>query len=306
MRAVGLIRALPADLSLTLVDVGSAGGLNRRWAPFASLLSSILFDPRESAPSGALGRGRTRIHPVALGAERGVATLHITALPNMSSLLAPHPDLARYAKKGAHTRATATEPLALESLDALAATDGFDAHVLKIDTQGSELDVLKGAVATLDRSVLAAEVEISFFQRYQDQPLFADVEGFMNAHGFELIELQRLKRYRAKNPFAIGNIGLGAGQRAGRIAYGDAIFLRREADIRARARADHGASLLRAIIALVAYGKVDMAARLFGEGRDTLDPEVAARIEPALKRLGSSRLGLAHLHAGLDWLARKC
>ena len=232
--------------------------------------------------------------------------LRVTALPNMSSLLTPNPDLARYAKKGAHTQVMATEPLALESLDVLAAADGFDAHVLKIDTQGSELDVLKGAVATLDCSVLAAEVEISFFQRYQDQPLFADVEAFMKAHGFELIELHRLKRYRAKNPLAIGNVGLGGGQRAGRIAYGDAIFLRREADIQARARADEGVSLLRAIVALIAYGKPDMAARLFGERRDTLDPALAARVELALKALGSSRLGLAHLHAGVDWLTRKC
>lgn len=305
MAIAGLIRALPADLLLTLVDVGSAGGLNRRWVPFAPLLSSILFDPREPAPSGALGRGQTRVHPVALGAAKGDATLHITALPNMSSLLAPDPGLARYAKKGAHTQVTATEPLALESLDTIAAADGFAAHVLKIDTQGSELDVLKGAAATIDRSVIAAEVEVSFFQRYQGQPLFADIQSFMNAHGFELIELHRLKRYRAKNPFGIANIGLGAGQRAGRIAYGDAIFLRREADIQARGRTDGGASVLRAIIALIAYGKPDMAARVFGEGRESLDPTTAEHVGAALKRLGSSRLGLAHLHAGLDWLARK-
>lgn len=300
-----LIRALPGDFSLTLADVGSAGGLNRRWKPFRPVLSAVLFDPRERAASGALGRGMTRVLPVALGAARSEATLYVTALPNMSSLLKPERDLERWRKKDRHAQVTATEPLALDSLDSLAAADGFEVHVLKIDTQGSELDVLKGATGVLARSAIAAEVEVSFFSRYEGQALFADIQAFMNDHGFELIDLHRLKRYRARNPLGVGNVGLGAGQRAGRIAYGDAIFLRREPEIRARARGDGGTSLLRALVALVAYGKPDLAARLFGEARDTLDAAVAGRVESALRSLGSVRFGIGRLHAALDWLARK-
>lgn len=58
----------------------------------------------------------------------------------------------------------------------------------------------------------------------------------MRALGFELIELHRLKRYRTRNALGIANVGLRGGQRAGRIAYGDAIFLRTEPDLMARYR----------------------------------------------------------------------
>lgn len=38
-----------------------------------------------------------------------------------------------------------------------------------------------------------------------------------------------MKRYRTGNTLGVGNVGLGGGWRAGRIAYGDAIFLGTEA-----------------------------------------------------------------------------
>ena len=70
MNARPLIAALPREFALTLVDVGSAGGLNKRWAPFRPILSAILFDPREPEASGTFGPGKTRTYPVALGEPR--------------------------------------------------------------------------------------------------------------------------------------------------------------------------------------------------------------------------------------------
>lgn len=306
MSSAALARALPPDFSLTLVDVGAAGGLHARWKPFRPFIRAVLFDPRESAGSGSLERGGARVFPTALGAEAGEGSLRITALPNMSSLLEPDLGLLRrYRRKGAHAEVVDRQTLRLERLDALEDAEGFATDVLKADTQGSELQVLEGAEGALGRSVLLAEVEVSFFPRYLGQPLFADVQAFLAKYGFEVIELHRLKRYRAANPLGVANIGLGRGQRAGRIAYGDAIFLRRDADLLARAGADGGATLLRAVIVLIAYGKPDLAARLFADGRDTLPGDVAARVESALRAFGRSRGGVRLLHTVVDWLSRK-
>src|SRR5512134_3302443 len=229
------VDAFPADFYLTLVDVGSAGGAQPRWRRFAPLLSAVLFDPREPAASGRLGRGQTRVYPVALGAATGEALLHVTALANMSSVLEPNlPLMQTFRKKGPHAEVVERVKVPVTTLDALAAEDRFAPDVLKIDTQGS---------------VVLAEVEVSFLARYRGQPLCDDIVTTMRALGFELIELHRLKRYRAKNALGIANVGLGLGQRAGRIAYGDAIFLRTEADLVARG----AVAVLKAILALVAY-----------------------------------------------------
>lgn len=290
---------------MTVVDVGSAGGLNPRWQAYAPLLSAILFEPRDSAASGQLGRNCTRVYPVALGANEEQSKLHLTAMPNMSSLLPPHPDLSRYRKKGRHSIVENVVPMPLQRLDSLAAKDGFAPDILKIDTQGSELDVLRGSDKVLASSVVCAEVEVSFFERYKGQPLFADIQSFLGNRGFELIELHRLKRYRANNSLHIGNVGLGRGQRAGRIAYGDAIFMRKTDGILERSAQDEGKTLLRAVVALAAYGKPDMATRLLDDGRSLIAEDIRNAVYAALARTGGSRLGLAHVHAALDWIARK-
>ena len=285
-----LIEALPRDFSLTLVDVGSAGGLNERWRPLGPILSSVLFDPREPEARGEFGPGKERIYPVALGERAGNEKLYLTQMANMSSFLRPDPEVfERYGKKRSDAAVVSEERVPIERLDDLAERDGFHADVLKVDTQGGEMHVLKGAGTSL-RTVLLAEVEVSFFRRYENQPLLAEIEAHMNARGFELIDLLKLKRYRSANSLGIRNAGVRANDRSGRIAYADAIFLRHEKDILAAARADGGVSLLRAAVALVAYGKADMAARLLDEGRNLLPSGQAEVLAAALTSLRSSVL----------------
>ena len=300
-----LIAALPADFVLTFVDVGSAGSLHERWQPFQSILSAVLFEPRDGGTAtGSLGRGQSRTHPVALGDRAGEVDLHITALANMSSFLEPDASLfGRYRKKGADARVVSTERVPVERLDALAAADGFTPDVLKVDTQGSELLVLKGAEDSL-RSVIVAEIEVSFLRRYVDQPLFADIEAWMNARGFELIELDRLKRYRAANSLRLRQPPVEGLQRSGRLAYADAIFMRRTESIVALAHEDGGASVLKGMIALLAYGKTDQAVALLDAGRETLPADVAGAVHAALagmKRKGIISSLMAFVRRGWRW-----
>jgi hypothetical protein len=58
--------------------------------------------------------------------------------------------------------------------------------VLKLDVQGFELSVLKGARAAL-KSCAYVYVECSEVQLYNGQALFPDVERFMNENGFRSI-----------------------------------------------------------------------------------------------------------------------
>jgi FkbM family methyltransferase len=284
MGARALISALGEDFVLTVVDVGSAGGLHKRWTPFESVLSAVLFEPREGgSASGSLGRGQTRTYPVALGDRAGEVDLYITQLANMSSFLKPDGDVfGRYRKKGADALVVATEKVPVDCLDALAEADGIRPDVLKVDTQGSELLVLQGAEQSL-ASVLVAEVEVSFFRRYVGQPVFAEIEAWMTERGFELIELHKLKRYRAINSLGIRQPVLGGAQRSGRVAYGDAIFMRSQDTVLAAAKKDGGASVLKAAVALLAYGKADHAAALLDASKDLMPSERHEAVSKALR-----------------------
>lgn len=60
---------------------------------------------------------------------------------------------------------------------------------LKIDTQGAELDVLRGTAAALDDFGFI-EVELSLLPVYDAAPLFADVLPFLTGQGFEPIAFE--------------------------------------------------------------------------------------------------------------------
>lgn len=299
--------ALPEDLKIVLADVGSAGGIHRRWFPVRPIVSGLLFEPREG---GAVKReGLDTIYPIALGAHAGHATLNVTALPNMSSTLLPNrARLEHFRKKGDHTAITATLEMPVDTLDAVAERDGRAVDAIKVDTQGSELSILQGAVECLSRSVIIAEVEVSFFHRYQDQALASDIITFMQGRGFDLLDLSRLKRYRQRNAAGIANKSLGSGQRAGQLAYGDAIFLLQQdrllARIGAAAPAEAEGLALKAIIALLLYGKPDMAAHLFDLTGDALDAGRRSRLATYFASLRRAPFRSGVLHHLFDRIVR--
>jgi hypothetical protein len=87
---------------------------------------------------------------------------------------------------------TGTASVPLVPLDDAAALYGFfDACFLKIDTQGTELDILESGPRLVGESLLGVHVECSFRPFYKGQPLFADVDGHLRRHGFELCSLGR-------------------------------------------------------------------------------------------------------------------
>ena len=61
--------------------------------------------------------------------------------------------------------------------------------LLKLDTQGSELDILEGSGASLDRFA-AVHVELSLVPMYAGGPLMGDVIGWLEARDFVLAELE--------------------------------------------------------------------------------------------------------------------
>lgn len=296
-----LIRHAPPGFEIVLADAGSAGGLKDRWAPARAIVSGLLFEPREGGD--VRKQGRDTLYPVALGAEPGRATLNLTALANMSSTLQPNRALLEtYRKKGAHTQIVATLEMPVDTLDALAQREGKRVDAIKVDTQGSELPILEGARTCLATGAIAAEVEVSFFQRYSGQPLAGEVIAFMADHGFELIDLYRLKRYRRLNRAGIGNVSLGGGQRAGRLAYGDAFFMLEEGRLLDRARAEGETTALKAIVALLVYGKPDLAAHLFDDTAGLFDAGRRSGIGRYLRGLRRRRFAVAH-HM-LDYFGR--
>ena len=67
--------------------------------------------------------------------------------------------------------------------------------ILKIDTQGFDLEVLRGATETLGRrAVETVLVEVNFISLYKGQNSFGDIERFLAASGYGLLTLYEVNR----------------------------------------------------------------------------------------------------------------
>jgi FkbM family methyltransferase len=232
------LRAIAAllDRPIHAVDVGCRDGVRPQWRALGPHGSLVGFeaDPEECARlnAGAVA-GEERYEPIALAASSGQATLYLTADPQSASLYPPdeeavrrHPELWRHEPRGTTTVPTTT----LDEWARRGPQDPID--VLKVDVQGAELDVLKGAERSL-ASVRVLELEVEFEALYVGQPLFGDVDDFLRQRGLVLWRLRDIahcgltKSRRDESAFSFGRAAETT-RVGGQIAWANAVYVRSE------------------------------------------------------------------------------
>lgn len=116
-------------------------------------------------------------------ADGSVRTLYIASeASGMTSLLRPRPDALRFfngfEQFGVVERTEMVQTKMLDDLEGIPEID-----FLKMDVQGSELEVMKHGRATL-RNCVAVQLEVAYFCLYENQPTFGEVDVWMRAQGY--------------------------------------------------------------------------------------------------------------------------
>ena len=154
-----------ADLPLCCLDVGSRGGIEPDLLPAAFAVDAVGFEP-DQAECDRLNQGSAapwrsaRFLPTALAGDTGTHTLHMTQDPISSSLLSPRRETGERFNQTAYCTIVGEIPVETLTLDE--AVDRFDLPApdyLKLDTEGLELEILRGAEKVLaTASVVKTEV----------------------------------------------------------------------------------------------------------------------------------------------------
>lgn len=126
------------------------------------------------------------IFPYALGASSGTIQINQMADSVFSSILQPaHDEVGRFAGQNKVARALDVEIRMLDELVRSGELPVAGRRVyLKLDTQGYDLEVLKGARAMLG-DVQALQTEASFQQIYEGMPGFLDAFATLRELGFK-------------------------------------------------------------------------------------------------------------------------
>jgi len=164
-------------------------------------------------------RAQTEVYPYCLSDKVGHCEFHLNYDPYTSSIYSfnekfkdyyyPYPGLGMDYVLGDSCQAVQTLTLDTTTLDTIIAEGKVVApNFLSLDTQGSELNILKGAQKCLEDHVSALFIEVEFHSIYKNQPLFHDLCAFLNPLGFELVDLNLFERYPLRGKWGIRGEGL--------------------------------------------------------------------------------------------------
>jgi FkbM family methyltransferase len=133
--------------------------------------------------------------PLSLSNHARGITLTITSNRGCSSVYPPIKNLYERYPGCAIMRPLRSMVCSSTTLDNFIRARGIDTiDAIKLDTQGSELDILKGAERALQHCKLIV-IEVEFNALYEGQPLFCDVDRFLRDRGFVLWRFHNLAHY---------------------------------------------------------------------------------------------------------------
>lgn len=198
-----------------IVDVGCRWGFAEKFLKCDDLSQIEIygFDPdikecnRLNNYYEDIGAGAIKCVPIALGQKEGVERLYITKEPACSSLYKPNEGLINDFPALECIRLVGEELINVTKLKTWMNLNKIEIiDYLKIDTQGSELDVLVGAGDELF-NVSCIDIEVEFNEIYEGQPLFSDVDKYLRGYGFELWRISSLVHYsKYGRPKAEGDV----------------------------------------------------------------------------------------------------
>ena len=302
--------------TITLIDVGARWGVVSSWNEFGSKGRLICFeaDPEECERLNNLKENKTAIYvPLALANhDRGVS-LNITDGVGCSSIYPPKRILYDEYPGLTIMRPVRTVTCPSITLDQYCASNGITSiDAIKLDTQGSELDVLKAATRIL-KTVSLIDIEVEFNELYEGQPLFCDVDYFLRSHGFVLWRMNNLAHYSkglvegansgiliASEPGSFQTIG----QDNGQLFWGQAHYVRREfAPTEPEVELDTEQALKAAIL-VGQYGHWDLSLEIL---RKSGDPKLFSLLASIIRPCGPQiplRDQLTTAHAEIAELRR--
>jgi FkbM family methyltransferase len=249
-----ILRPVPARPIVRVIDVGAMAYGKESYAPLrtAGIAKIVGFEPQEAEcaklNAAHAADGHTYL-PYFIG-DGSPRTFHLTRHAPSASVYEPDLALAaKFQQLGELYTVVSTQPVQTRRLDDIEQARPCD--LLKIDTQGGELDVIRGGAETL-RQALFVHAEVEFVPLYKRQPLFADIDAALRALGFSFHKFFSIAG-RAFVPLTVNN---DPNKRISQMLWADAVYVR---DFMTFDTLEPEALLKIAIIAHLVYDAVDLA-----------------------------------------------
>ena len=254
---------------IVVFDIGARGGGVEELTGLEDCINYVAFDADEEECE-LLNKASFKwmkycAYPYFIGEKEEEIEFHLYKRPGESSVLKPN---QRYKKEWGGDdfgieKTVSVPSISLEKVQEKESLPSPD--FLKIDTQGSELRILRSSENLLDE-VSLIEAEVEFVTMYEGQDLYHHLADFLYSKGMELLYLNRCykNRHNKFEKFA-----------RGQLIFADALFVKNEVEV-AKMSTNKKVKL---ILLLVQYGHLDYAYHIWENNHDI------EKIAPGIKSL---------------------
>lgn len=188
-----------ANHRISIVDVGAKGGF-REFSKLRRYAAITGFEPHpgEYQILQKASGNEEALFPHAISDYDGDGLLYLAHNSSLSSLLSfdsrgyrdyigYHPNYVEWSK---NFQAAERARVSVRKLDSLSLDLGIRRiDYLKIDTQGTELKVLRGAEGLLRQGKISLiKCEVAFVPVYEGQAYFSDIDTYLRQFGYRLVE----------------------------------------------------------------------------------------------------------------------
>lgn len=288
-RSAWLDRILESS-PLIVCDIGADGGLEERWKRLRRYCFFILFEPR----GNEVQKPGRKVFKTALWSSKRVLPFYETAFPQASSLFLPDPDIANRHNNAGNLEVISTDEFAVDTMDDVIG-DSHRPEFIKTDTEGADLEILKGAEKSINDRCLGLQVEVQFERLRKDSPVFGECDAFVQEHGFVLWNLALMRFVSASN-----RIGATTNHQ---VVLADAVYFLSLEEFRKRLDRERGDNkeilITKFILVLLAFGAHDYAATILESHKSVLSDEGYTSLQKLTRRAMPSIWMSAALFAGL-------
>lgn len=246
---------------INVIDIGCRGGATPELIFLYKHINLIGFDADKDEVYNlnnnkelAFQFNTVVFYNYALDAEEGIKTLYLTRSRGSSSLYRPNSKHKSLFSSSSGLDIMSEIQLKTEKLDVVVGKEMIkDVDFIKLDTQGTELNILKGAEKFLLPNILMVESEVEFQEAYENQPLFPELDIFLREHDFTLLYLNRV--YERINTLNSNKYGYSKGL----LTFGDVLYVKSIS-----ASQDFTSEkIVKFIVLLANYGYYDYAREVF-------------------------------------------
>ncbi|MBN8703718.1 MAG: FkbM family methyltransferase [Bacteroidetes bacterium] len=212
---------LLTNKTITIFDVGASGGfidlplLHKHISIYAFEPQPESYELLEKKYSENNFKSATLFN-IALSNKIGTGIFYKATHHSMSSLLQPDNENfktnfnritnSKTWISNIDTKATIT--VDLSTIDSIASQNKIEnIDFLKLDTQGTELDIIKGAEELIkNKKISIIKSEVLFTPVYKNQNYFSELDIYLRSNGYQFIDCHFYPEIaQRENKFAIGN-----------------------------------------------------------------------------------------------------